>query len=247
MRRFALLLVISVLGADGTTAQEPTTGGFLFAYTPHDRATFESGYRRHLDWHDAAGDSLTWFGWDVLVGARPNRFVDGVFGVPFGALDVRVDPAGDLADAAVNVLAHADAAEREMIALRRDLSSATPLEDGTPAPFTEVVWYDVVPGRIDAFEAVLIALSRSASASALHPYTVYERVAGAEPGFILMVWRNRLSSFDEYQRSPRRWLDRLVHDSDVARTSGSIIRSSRSELWHYRRDLTYFGSGGEER
>jgi hypothetical protein len=247
MRRFAIVVVLFALGSETAPAQEPATGGFFFAYAPNDRAAFESGYRRHLDWHSAAGDSLSWFGWDVLVGARPDHFVDGVFGVPFGALDVRVDPAGDQADAAVNVLAHAVADARELVALRRDLSSATPLEDGTPALFTEVVWYEVIPGRVEAFEAMLSALSRQASAGALHPYTVYERVAGAEPGFVLMVWRNRLSSFDEHERSPRRTLDRILDGSVVARTSASIIRSSRSEVWRYRRDLTYLGSGREMR
>ena len=108
MRRLTIALVLAVLGFEPAPAQQRAAGGFFFAYAPHDRAMFEAGYRRHLEWHRAAGDSLAWFGWDVLVGPRPDVFVDGVFGTPFQALDVRVDPAGDQADAAVNVLAHAE-------------------------------------------------------------------------------------------------------------------------------------------
>jgi hypothetical protein len=242
MHRVAMIVVLSTLGFQPAPAQQPTTGGFFFSYAPKDRAAFESGYRRHLEWHRAAGDTLSWFGWDVLVGAKPTHFVDGVFGVPFGALDVRVNPAGDQADAAINVLAYADPVSREMLALRPDLSSATPLEDSLPARFAEVIWYDVIPGRTDAFETALATLRRQGSRDMQHPFTVYERVAGAEPGFVLLVWRERLGSFDEHERSPRRTLDRILE----AGRSTSIVRSSRSEVWRYRQDLTYLGSGREE-
>lgn len=247
MRPLTIALIMAVLGIEAAAAQQPSTGGFFFAYAPTDRANFEAGYRRHLDWHHAAGDSLSWFGWDVLAGPRPDGFVDGVFGVPFGALDVRVDPAGDRADAAANVLPHADPVSREMIAVRPDLSSATPLEDGTPTAFVEVVWYDVLPGQAAGMEAALSALRDRPSGESFVPYTVYERVAGAESGFVLMVWRNRLSSFDEHDRSPRRALDRLLGDPDVVNVSEPIIRGSISEVWRYRRDLTYLGSAAEEK
>lgn len=246
MRPLTLALIMAVLGIEAAAAQQPSTGGFVFAYAPTDRAMFEAGYRRHLDWHRAAGDSLSWIGWDVLVGPRPGVFVDGVFGVPFGALDVRVDPGGDQADAAANVLPHADPVSRDMIAVRRDLSSATPLEDGDPTALVEVVWYDVVPGQAERIEAALAALHGRAAGGSFVPYTVYERVAGAGSGFVLMVWRNRLSSFDEHGRSPRRALDGLLGDPAVVNASVPIIRGSRSEVWSYRRDLSYLGSAAEE-
>jgi hypothetical protein len=74
---------------------------------------------------------------------------------------------------------------------------------------------------------------------------VYERVAGAEPGFVVMVWRNRLGSFDEHDRSPRRTLDRILADSPLPNPQVSIVHSSRSEVWLYRPDLTYLGSRGD--
>jgi hypothetical protein len=247
MRRLMILLVLTGLGFDSVPAQQPPTGGFLFAYATTDRASFEAGYRRHLDWHRTAGDSLTWFGWDVLVGSRPGVFVDGFFGAPFEALDVRVDPAGDQADATENVLAHADPVDRELVAIRRDLSTATPLEDSTPTVFVEVVWYEVAPGQIETFAGTLAGLRREASDRSLLPYSVYERVAGAEIGFIIMVWRDRLSTFDEQRRSPRRALERILSELPAGNVSISIVRSVKSEVWLYRPDLTYLGSRGGAR
>lgn len=228
-------------------AQEPTTGGFLLAYAPGEREAFESGYRRHLEWHRAREDSLSWFGWDVIVGARPGAFVDGVFGVPFRALDVRVDPAGDRADAAANVRPFADPLSRELIALRPDLSTATPLERDGPSPWVQVVWYEAAPGRVADVEAALSALRGRAGEEAVLPYTVYERVAGAGPGFVLLVWRERLGSFDEHGRNPSRVLRRTLRDPASVGEVDGPVRAAWSEIWRYRPDLTHQGSGREER
>jgi hypothetical protein len=248
-RTAALIAAVSLAVPDAVAAQtaEPTTGGFLFVYGPRDRPEFDEGYRRHLEWHRSKGDSLSWFGWDVLVGERPGLFVDGVFGVPFAALDVRVDPAGDQADAAVNVLAYAEPLAREMLALRSDLSTATPLERNAPSPIVQVVRYAVAPDAVERIEAVLTALRAQAGARSLLPYTIYERVAGSAPGVVLMVWRDRIGTFDDHARNPVRAFARMLgaaHEEDV----GSLVRAVTSEVWVYRRDLTYLGregSGGQ--
>lgn len=247
MRHLVLALLLGLSSMRAAPAQEPSSGGFLFTYAPEDREMFERGYRRHLDWHRAQGDSLSWFGWDVLVGARPGMFVDGVFGVPFGALDVRVDPVGDQADAAVNVLPYADPRSREMVALRPDLSSAMPLEEGAPAPFVQVVWYVVAPGEVGGVDAALSALRVEASRRSLLPYTVYERVAGAEPGFVLMIWRDRLGTFDEHGRNPDRAFRRILEDRTPSGDRDGLVRAASSEIWLYRADLTYVGTREEAR
>lgn len=269
----ALLLVLGSPAASPSSlsAQEPTTGGFLFSYQPRagERPLFEAGYRRHLDWHESMRDSLSWFGWDVLVGPRPGLFVDGVFGVPFAALDARVDPAGDQADAARNVLTHADPLSREMLALRPDLSTADPLADGAPSLFVEVVRYPVSPAGSRVMELALASLGERGRDGVLLPYTVYERVAGASPGFVLMIWRDRLATFDEHGRNPRRALRAILsdvrgvlsgardalpgttagaageRDTAASRPPTSLLDGPvTSEVWMYRRDLTYLGADG---
>lgn len=247
MRHLVLVLLLALSAPPAVPAQEPTTAGFFFAYEPGDRESFEAGYRRHLDWHRSQEDSLSWFGWDVIVGPRPGLFVDGVFGVPFRVLDARVDPAGDQADAAENVLPHADPVSREMVALRPELSSATPLREGAPTPFVQVVRYAVDPAGIETVEAALAALREEASGGALLPYTIYERVAGARPGFVLMIWRDRLATFDEHARNPDRAFHRIVGERIRVDGSESPLEAASSEIWLYRRDLTYLGQQREER
>jgi hypothetical protein len=251
MARLVAALLLSLVFAPPAPAQTTPTAGFLFSYRPHEsrRAVFEAGYRDHLEWHREQRDSLTWFGWDVIGGPGLGLFVDGVFGVPFAALDRRVDPRGDAQDAALNVEAHADPVQRELLRLRDDLGTATPLESGTPAPIVQVVRATVAPGHERALETAFQALLRDGTSRQLLPYTVYEVVAGARHTFVMMVWRSSMGSFDQHERNPDRALRRVLQTDDrTLPTAGSApVVDMNSEIWLYRPDLTYFGIGREAR
>lgn len=217
-----VLLLLALLAAP--CAAQPDTGGVLFRYRPHagERAAFEAGYRSHLDWHRQQADSLTWFGWDVLAGPGIGGFVDGVFGMPFAALDVRVDPAGDAADAATSFLPYATATARELVRLRADLSSATPLEAGTATPLVHAVRYE--PRDRSDVEGAL----RMIREEGLLPYTVYETVAGGTPSrLVVLVWLERFADLDD------------VHIDPIRRLSAALGVAGTSELWRYRPTLTY--------
>jgi hypothetical protein len=244
MRRLTIMfLLLGSMWAPGLAQQ--TTGGFLFTYRPHsgDRSAFEDGYRRHLGWHERNRDTLPWFAWDVLVGRRPGVFVDGTFGTSFAAMDTRVDPAGDARDAAATFIPHAEATGRELLSLRRELSTATPLEDLEPTPFVQVVRYRTGPTGAARVESALAWMRDVATDRGLQPYTVYESLAGHDAGFLVMIWRVNLASFDLADTNPERVLRRRI--GGVAKASGApaghpSIRVT-GELWRYRPDLAYFG------
>jgi hypothetical protein len=244
MRTLVLALVLAFGGAAGVSAatQSPGGGAFLSAYAPADRAAFEAGYRRHLAWHRDNGDSLAWFGWDVIAGPRTGAFIDGVFGTPFEALDVRVDPAGDRADAAANVLPNAESLPRELLLLRPELSSATPLESRAPTPLVQVLWIAVDPGAMESIRALLGSLQADTPGGALLPYTVYERAAGGSPGYVLMIWRERLASFDAPDTDPARALALRLGERKGQGASRAVPWTT--EVWLYRPDLTYLGTSG---
>lgn len=248
MRSIALVIAFpAILLSIPTTTlgQQETTGGFLFSYRPDpgEQSAFEEGYRRHLDWHREQADSLAWYGWSVLAGPRLGQFVDGAFGMPFAAIDARVDPAGDAANAAETFRPHGTPTGRTLLLLRPDLSSATPLEDLDPNPFVQVVHYTVGPGDIGRLERAFDAMRRAPGRSPLLRYTVYEVVAGGELGFLLMVWRDGMSSFDDVEGNPERTLRRYIAEEAGGRSEQmqSLRIDVTSELWRYRPDLTYLG------
>lgn len=238
MRHVALVITLLLLAIPGAVLAQQTSGGFLFSYQPHagEVSAFEEGYRAHLAWHRANQDSLVWYGWNVLAGPRLGQFVDGAFGMRFAALDARVDPRGDAANAAETFRPHGTATARELLLLRPNLSTATPLEELAPRPFVQVVRYTADPGTVTRLERTLEAVRQAARPDSLLPYTIYEIVAGAEPGFLLMVWREGMGSFDRVGRNPERALRyRIAEWGD-----GPMIEVTR-ELWRYRPDLSYLG------
>lgn len=231
MKRSRILLpLLLIVHAMPALAQRD--GGILFSYRLHagERRQFDDGYRSHLEWHGAKQDSLPWYGWDVLAGRRHGEFIDGTFGIGFAAFDRRVDPAGDAAHAAASFAPHAEATGRWMVRLRRDLSTATPLEDRTPSSLVQVVTYRVAPSDRSSFEAVLKEVRGS---SGLIAFAVYECVAGmSDVEYMLLVGRDALATFDTAAVDPARAIENAL-----ARVTAVDVRAE-SELWSLRRDLT---------
>lgn len=226
-----ILLPLLLTVAAGPVAAQGD-GGMLFSYRAHanERARFDDGYRSHLEWHRERQDSLPWYGWDVLAGRRMDEFIDGTFGIGFVALDRRVDPAGDAAHAEASFGPHAVPTGRWMVRLRRELSTATSLEDRSPAPLLQVVTYRVPPSQRAAFEAVLRTVRGT---DGLAPYAIYESVAGmSDVEYMLMVGRSGFGAFDEPERDPARAIGRAL-EGEV----GLDVRAE-SELWRLREDLT---------
>lgn len=244
---FALVICSGIVAAP-LSAQ----AGLLTGWRPESgqRAALYAGYARHLEWHRQAGDTLTWYGWDVMAGPGQGLFVDGTFGAPFAALDERVDPRGDAEDHAINVDAFASPAWREALLLRPDLSTTTALEARVPTAYAQVVRYTVGAATGTGFAAVETALrgmawGRPPCSGGLLPYTVYESIAGSSaPGFIVMVWRDRLGSFDDDGANPVPCLRQLVASPTSPASSAGVVVSI--EVWRLRRDLSYMGSADRE-
>lgn len=241
MRLLAIAILTFAFSPSLASAQ--SGGGFLFSYRPHEdaRGAFDEGYRRHLDWHRERADSLAWWGWDVLAGPGAGDFVDGVFGIAFAALDARVDPAGDAADAAETFVPHASGTGRELVILRADLSTATPLEERRPTRFVQVVRFLADPRDVGPLDDALASLQRDAAARGLLPYTVYENGAGSPPGFLVMIWRDSFASFDRAEASPARALReylRRAPEADPSLLAGPPIEVI-DQVWVRRPDLTY--------
>ena len=242
----ALVLVATVALAwragEPATATGPTEAGqrntslaFLYAYEidPGEDGAFFEGYKRHLDWHAQHSDSLSWLGWTVDAGNGLSVFVNGVFGVSGAAMDHRVEPDADGADAARNVAPYARAVFRHTYRVRRDLSRSARLEDNRPAAMQHVAWITPAPGSGKALEGALRSLRDTRIE--LADYTVYERLAGGRlPGLLLVV---------QYES----WVELSVKGANpvlvLQGLAGSSISDIASEIWGFRSDLTYIPKG----
>jgi hypothetical protein len=227
--RYVPILITLAGFAPEAAGQDTADAAYLFAYRikPGREAAFDSGYRRHLDWHARHRDSLSWLGWTVMAGTGQDMFVDGTFGITPGAFDARVEPKADGADADSNVTPYADAIYRQAYRLRRELGSSARLEEGQAAAMQLVTWITVRAGTVEQFEGSVRGLRRGAAGL---DYAIYERTAGGpQPAYLLVVQAGSWTAIDTAH-------DRLIGPLLRARDAG--IAHADSEVWRYRPDLT---------
>lgn len=237
---FLLLCLLPLPAFAQTTTRDSGDAAHLFAYRaqPGQQAAMEAGYRQHLAWHREHADPLVWYGWTVTDGPNAGLFVDGSFGAPFAAFDQRVDSDGDGADAARHFSPHAVPQFRASYRLRRDLSSAFPLEQWRPTPRMEVTRYVITPGTRGLFEEAIALAKLSLPADAAHSW--YELVSGGDAAYLLLIARQGWADYDR----PADHLDALLARSGAARAAvlreklADAIRSAQTETWEYRPELS---------
>lgn len=158
---------------------------------PHEGHTveFEAGYIRHLAWHQQAGDTWVWYGWNVTFGERQRWFVYASFGHSAASLDKPVNPGEDERDNVQNVVPHAEFAGNALYEYLPGLSRGTGVPE--PAARVELTTVDLVPGSARAFEAAL-----SAGESTLEGETLWYRMlaGGTVPRYVRLRPRPSLSA-----------------------------------------------------
>jgi hypothetical protein len=151
----AILLVSPVFAAPAATESNPASYARIAVLRPNDGDTvdFEAGYIRHLEWHRQAGDSWSWYGWNIWASDRQRWFVYASFGHTAEELGKPVSPAEDERDNISNVTPHAKFVENAVYEFLPQLSrgSSTP----TPMPRLELTTVEINSGAGKAFEAML--------------------------------------------------------------------------------------------
>ena len=235
-RRFAIFLALClVLPVQAT----PGVAAHFYVYKMQPGATdsFEQGYRRHLAWHRAHRDPLSWYGWSIEDGERRGYFVDASVGEPFAAFDHRVDVTGDGEDFRTSVAPYAIAMGQPAYVLLREASTGTPLEDLQPSATMQVTLVRVRLGMEARFERALVvarlALQRLPGAPA---HTWYRLVTGGDSAqYLLLVARDGWGGYDRFDRSLGSLLD---GDATAQRDVAEAVQSATVETWRYRPDLS---------
>ncbi len=158
---------------------------------PRDGQTvdFEAGYIRHLDWHQQAKDSWTWYGWNITFGERQRWFVYATFGHAAANLDNPVAPADDQRDNILNVAPHVDYWGNGLYEFLPALSRGTGVPE--PTAHLELTSVDLEAGAAKAFESAI-----SARQSTLQGETLWYRMVagGLSPRYVRLRPRPSLAA-----------------------------------------------------
>ena len=185
------LVVATLVPAVASAQNERGPYARIAVLRPHDGKTvdFESGYIRHLGFHDQAKDPWTWYGWTVTFGDRQRWFVYATFGHAAANFDNPVAPADDERDNVLNVAPHSEFAGNALYEYLPALSRGT----GQPSPTARVEFTTVQlePGSERAFEAALIAQQ-----STLQDETLWYRMiaGGVAPRYVRIRPRANLAA-----------------------------------------------------
>jgi hypothetical protein len=99
-----LIIGITLILSNTSFAQEKHITQFAI-WKPKEgkEQLFENGYKAHLKWHEANGDTWSWWGWYVISGPRYGYFVDATADHSWADFDAAVKPAEDIADNRLHV------------------------------------------------------------------------------------------------------------------------------------------------
>lgn len=232
------LLAASLLVLSTNAFAQPAAGPFarmvVIQPKPGQGTAFEQGYQRHLEWHSKANDRWTWYGWSFVLGDRLGMFMDGTFGHAAANFDAAVQPAGDAADNAANVVPYADFLSHGVFRRLDGASVGLPLPDASP--FLAMATYTVAAGDETAFERQLEAgaakpgqgrAATSAGANGASRYTWYRlQIGGSGPQYVLM---RAAPSFAAAAELPE----------VLPPGARAMVRSVRTELLRYRAEMSY--------
>lgn len=184
--------------------------------TPRDgmQAAFESGYKRHLEWHRAHEDPWTWHGWTIITGDRIGTFVDATVDRTPAEIDAPVSPAEDQADFGYTIAPYARLISSAFYRARPDLcrKRTLPFESA----FSSMATIRVEPADRKAFETALAAKDVDG--------TCFELMSGGEAVTYLLL------------RPAKSLAAAITLGDDLA---GMRIRQLTLEVLRYRPDLTY--------
>jgi len=113
-----LLIFISGIAS----AQSNIAHFSIWKPAPEQGSNFETGYKKHLQWHKDNGDRWNWYGWYVMSGPRVGWFIDATFNHTWADFDKPVKPVEDGLDARLHVSPFGDFQYNYKVAFHPGLS-----------------------------------------------------------------------------------------------------------------------------
>jgi hypothetical protein len=205
-------------------AQESVARIVSWLPTPDQKDAFETGYKRHLQWHREHRDPWAWHGWTVASGDQVGMFIDGTFFRSWSDFDSPVAPAEDAADNAKNVYPYADL--RTVAAYELVQGSAwTPVN--LKSPLLSAIEFEVAPGGERAFEE---SATQSLKTAQLPAFALF-RPADGTSKYLLFLPAAKPSGLASHAPTVRGL-------NQAANRDAQVVRSYRMQLLRYRAELS---------
>lgn len=214
------------------------------------RYEFEQGVKRHQEMGAEQGNPSAWLVWEVMTGTRTGEYVVGTFGHAWADFDVMPDdPQAAERSFEQNIRGHVENAEVSFWTLRRDLSASAPGED-EPTPFLQVYHFMPtsagVPVAEETFGRVLAAAQEAQWPGAT--WMVHQLVnGGPTPHYAVAIPAESFADMEEPSPNMYEMLVEQMGEDETNEMFGaftSALRGEDSEMFAFRRDLSYMPEGG---
>ncbi len=207
-------------------------------------ADFEAAHKRHLQWHHQQHDTWSFVVWQIISGERSGNYVAGTFGHDWKDFDDRAKfEEADEAAFMQTVWPAVESATTSYWLYRADLSLPEPGQTG-PEPYAEVITFFLKP---DAWEPDVEESIKKINGAlkkgntALHGEW-YQLLNGGPDAMALVMGHKSWADF----QPPGKDFFTVVTEAygpqltrTLFRTFGENMRATRSEIMHYRPDLSY--------
>lgn len=191
---------------------------------------FENGYKKHLQWHKANGDTWNWYGWYFTSGPRAGQFLDATDNHHWSDFDKATRPAEDWADNLLHVVPFADFQTVFTVKKLGRLSAAEPeCLKSKYIRYVTIQVKDILSG-IRALEKLKEQYIRLYDCRS---YVFYKVIDGGDLNQLLI-----LLGYDSYEKYGKS--DRLLEDLAVIETNMKIriIDSITSETMTFIQDMS---------
>jgi hypothetical protein len=247
MRRksIVLLSVFVLLVTLPASAQFPSKSvAEIYEVKPKAGADYEAAHKRHIEWHRQQHDTWSYAVWEIISGERSGTYIGGTFGHDWKDFDQRAKmEEADLANFRQTMGPAVQSIAASYWLHRADLS--LPVEGQTgPDPYAEVITFFLKP---DAWEPdVEESIKRINDAlrkgnPAIHGVW-YQLLNGGPDALVLAIDHK---SWGDFQPSGKEFFTVLTEaygtqlTRSLFRMFGENISATRSEIFHYRPDLSY--------
>ena len=237
------LAVLAVEPAAGQAEDEPGLIGQVYFVRAQAGAEqqWEDAYTRHVAWHRAQNDPWGWPVWQIVTGERTGQYVIGTFDHDWTDLDRGELGARDRADARENQNRYAASTSVEIWRRRPELSRPP---EGDP-PALAIAYYNTLhQGMLGAYSGAVRKINEAIIAAdwGVGYYRNLVVNSGEDPTVVRWLARPSWADFASPEPSfPAMLADAYGQEEATAilETLARTVRTSRSEVWAYRADLSY--------